>query len=413
MHTLRWFAATLVLTAVAAASLASASPLRRPLDDTFGFQGKVTTRIGEESEASAIAQQRDGKIVVAGWTRSADTYDFAVVRYRRNGALDLHFGKRGIVTTDFGSWDLASAMKLQHDGKILVLGEGGATGRLAIARYTRHGSLDTTFGTGGKVTAPSVSGQAMALQADGKIVTGGGSYGGFALARFTPDGSPDPSFGTDGVARVTFPLSYSGVYGLALQRDGKIVAVGVNWEHEISQWALARFLRDGRPDPSFGTEGRVTLFEAPLSNHAASAVALQHDGKILVAGDAFDGATLVRLRRDGSLLWRVGMSRSDPCCWFPSAVRIQRDGKIVVSGATYDGRANGDFTVARYTRRGTPDTTFWAGGNELTTSITPTVDGATALVLQRDGKIVLAGFAGVSAVGPDATTFALVRFAKR
>jgi hypothetical protein len=68
--------------------------------------------------------------------------------------------------------------------------------------------------------------------------------------------------------------------------------------------------------------------------------------------------------------------------------------------------------VARYTSRGARDTTFWAGG-ELTTSITPTIDGATGLVLQRDGKIVLAGFAGVNAVGPDATTFALVRYAKR
>jgi uncharacterized delta-60 repeat protein len=333
----RWFAATLLLTAVAGGSLASASPLRRPRDDTFGFQGKVTTRIGEESVASAVAQQRDGKIVVAGWTRSANTYDFAVVRYRRNGALDLHFGKRGIVTTDFGSWDLASAMKLQRDGKILVAGVGGATGQLAIARYTRRGFLDTTFGTGGKVTAPGVSAQAMALQADGKIVTGGGWNRDFVLARFTPDGSPDPSFGTDGVARVTFPLWYSGVYGLALQRDGKIVAVGVNWEHEISQWALARFLRDGRPDPSFGTEGTVTLFEAALSNHAASAVALQHDGMIVVTGDAWDGATLVRLRSDGSLLWTAG-SRSDPCCWFPSALRIQRDGKILAPARRTTGR---------------------------------------------------------------------------
>jgi len=418
MRALRWFAATLLLTALAGGPLASATPVRRPLDDTFGYHGKVTTRIGEESQASAAAQQKDGKIVVAGWTRTGDDYDFAVARYRRNGALDLGFGQRGLVTTDFGGWDLAAALKLQRDGKILVAGEAqaGTKGQFAIARYTRRGSLDRAFGSGGKVTAPVGSAEAMVLQPDGKIVIAGGWYGDFLLSRFMPDGSLDSTFGTGGIARMTFPHQYSDVYGLALQRDGRLVTVGVNGEHEVAQWAIARFLRDGLPDPSFGTGGKVTLFDEALSNSAASGVALQRDGRILVVGSAVRGATLVRLRRDGSVDATWGLGWYDPCCWFPSAVRVQRDGRIVVAGATYDGRENGDFTLARYTSQGDPDPTwargYWTGGR-LTTSITPAIDGATALVLQRDGKVVLAGYAGVPQLGPRETTFALVRYAKR
>jgi uncharacterized delta-60 repeat protein len=304
-------------------------------------------------------------------------------------------------------------MKLQRDGKILVAGEGGTTAPLVIARYIRSGSLDRTFGVGGKVTAADASAQAMVVQPDGKIVTGGGFQGDFVLSRFMPNGSRDGSFGTDGIARMTFPPWHrSGVHGLVVQRDGKIVAVGVNWDHEIAQWAIARFLQDGRPDPSFGTNGTVTLFFEALSGSSAFAVALQRDGTIVIAGDTPDGPTLVRLRGDGTIRSTWRLSLGDPCCWSPREVRVQRDGKIVIGGATYDGHGHGDFIAARYTPHGRLDTTFWAGG-KLTTSITPASDGATALVLQRDGKLVLAGFAGGTDFGPGATTFALVRYAKR
>jgi uncharacterized delta-60 repeat protein len=173
-------------------------------------------------------------------------------------------------------------------------------------------------------------------------------------------------------------------------------------------------LRDGEPDPSFGTGGKVTLFPVGLANSEATAVTVQPDGKLLVAGDNYDGAALVRLRANGSLDPAFGDSgvalpRFEPG-GFSTAVRIQRKGKIVLAGGTFDGPTGGDFAIARYTRNGVLDTRFWGAGR-LTTSITPAIDTATALLPQRDGKAVLAGQAGE--YDPQGPTFALLRYRKR
>ena len=419
MRVLRSLAVTLLLTALAGGSLASARSLRGPLDASFGAFGKVRTRIGLQSEASAVAQQRDGKLVVAGWTETGDQYDFAVVRYRRDGSLDRSFGRRGVVTTDFGRNESAFAMRLQRDGKIVLAGVtyDDQTWQLALTRYTHRGSLDRTFGSGGKeVAAGSPGAFALVLQPDGKIVVGGGANRAFVVSRFNSDGSPDLSFGTDGRATSSFEmLGGSLIRGLVVQPDRKIVAVGWNDEHERAQWAVARFLRDGELDPSFGTGGKVTLFPVTLANSLATAVAVQPDGKLLVAGDNYDGAALVRLLPNGSLDPAFGDSGValpgfEPRGGFSTAVRIQRDGKIVLAGGTYDGQMSGDFAIARYTRNGVLDTRFWGAG-KLTTSITPAIDTANALLLQRDGKVVLAGQAG--GYGPQGPAFALLRYRKR
>ena len=175
------------------------------LDPTFGARGRVTTNFGPYGVGNAVALQRDKKIVVAGSAAVARGLNFAVARYNADGSLDLTFGTKGKVTTSFGggTFDRGNAMVLQKDGKIVVAGTTAGTRGLnfAVARYNTNGSLDTGFGTGGKVTTSFYKadrGYAVALQKDGKIVVAGTSDSNFAVARYNVDGSLDMKFGREG-----------------------------------------------------------------------------------------------------------------------------------------------------------------------------------------------------------------------
>src|SRR5262245_1644952 len=149
------------------------------LDGTFGIGGKVTTDLsGGEDEAKAVAIQPDGKIVVAGLSEGLNL-DFAVARYNTDGTLDINFGINGKVITDFsGRRDVAFAVGLQADGKIVVAGTAGNASNtdFAIARYNVDGSLDTAFGIGGKVTTDfgkDDSANVLSIQSNGNIVIAG------------------------------------------------------------------------------------------------------------------------------------------------------------------------------------------------------------------------------------------------
>ncbi|MCI0529632.1 MAG: hypothetical protein L0Y56_19490, partial [Nitrospira sp.] len=188
------------------------------LDPTFGTGGKAITDFGGSDQASAIALQANGKIVVAGSSEIDGFLDFALARYNTDGSLDTSFGTAGKVTTDFGgSNGGAFAVALQQDGRIVAAGRTfiffGLTSDFALARYNTDGSLDTSFGTAGKVTTDFGGNNdgvfAVALQADGKIVAVGSSQIGimnsdFALARYNPDGSLDSSFGSGGMVTTDF-----------------------------------------------------------------------------------------------------------------------------------------------------------------------------------------------------------------
>jgi uncharacterized delta-60 repeat protein len=153
------------------------------LDATFGTGGKVTTPIGSVyDEANSVVLQDDGKIVVAGYSDNGSNFDFAVVRYNTDGSLDTTFDTDGKVTTPIGSDDdEANSVVLQSDGKIVAAGysDNGTDKDYAIVKYTSSGSLDTTFGTGGKVTtvigSSSNNALSVVLQGDGKIVVAGNS----------------------------------------------------------------------------------------------------------------------------------------------------------------------------------------------------------------------------------------------
>ena len=168
---LRDLVRVLPLAAILAAQIAlspAAHAAPGDLDPTFGVGGRVVSSFGAGLDAaSAVAIQPDGKIVIAG---SAFNGDFLLARYNPGGTLDPSFGTGGLVTTDFGGSDGAVAISLRQGGKILVAGATTPVGgqmAFAAARYNADGTLDTTFGVGGKATAPyGANGIAMTIQTE-------------------------------------------------------------------------------------------------------------------------------------------------------------------------------------------------------------------------------------------------------
>jgi uncharacterized delta-60 repeat protein len=256
-----------------------------------------------------MAIQPDGKIVVAGRTENPFTGidSFAIARYNVDGSLDSSFGVMGRVTTDFGGVDTANGISIQADGKIVVAGQGGPNSDFALARYNADASLDMTFGTGGKVLTDFGRLDAandVAIQTDGKIVAAGVGGELFALARYNDDGSPDVSFGVNGkVTTEFFGENIESATALAIQTDGKIVAIGSAISDFDPSFAIARYNKDGTLDSSFGAGGMViTDFGDPsdvgvlcpparkdCSEDIAEDVVIQPDGRIIVVGGAGPG----------------------------------------------------------------------------------------------------------------------------
>jgi uncharacterized delta-60 repeat protein len=400
------------------------------IDVTFGVGGRVDSPTWASAHASAI--QSDGKIIAAGpfvlWfpPGRSDTV-FGVVRYNQDGSLDTTFGMQGIVTTDLSDRvDIATALAIQSDGKIIAAGQAG-TGpgpfSVALVRYNHDGSLDMGFGIGGKVitdfSGPYESALALAIQSDGRIIAAGVAYasvlstsGDFVLVRYEPDGSLDRTFGIDGKVTTDWSGGLDLAKALAILSDGRIVAAGdacISDYRQPCYGALARYNKDGLLDTTFGFGGKVTT--DVLETSRLNALAVQSDGKIIAAGfsqsaesfaptDAsFRGADfgLVRYNDNGSLDTTFGSGGKVTTAFGPWrdwiwAVSLQPDGKIVAGGDTLSGEDSGSaFGLPRYNRDGSLDTSFGIGGKVKTEL--PPGRGASlrSLGIQRDGKIVALG----------------------
>jgi uncharacterized delta-60 repeat protein len=385
-------------------------------DLTFDTDGRVTTDFpGGPDGATAVAVQSDGKIVVAGDAGE----DFALVRLNPDGTLDATFGTGGRVYTDFFlTFDQVNAIVIQPDGKIVVVGSTDvdpATGSdiendFALARYNTDGSLDTTFGIGGRVTTDfdgkNDEALGVALQPDGRIVVaggvggvGGGGFSGFAdvgLARYSTDGSLDTTFGVGGRVTTDFGQNFEQATDVAIQSDGKIVAAGSTKSALNSGdgvFAVARYNTNGSLDTSFDTDGKVTTDFG--SSASANAIAIQSDGKIVAAGSAGSNFAFARYNTNGGLDTTFeGDGRAtiaiSPYSAGASAMVIQPDGKIVATGGGSNPASGHDFIVVRVNTNGTTDTTF-DGDGIVVTNFFFFRDGAAALALQADGRIVAAG----------------------
>lgn len=382
------------------ASLVAIAPAQAApgdLDPSFSGDGIVLTGFGGDIDGgSAVAVQADGKIVMAGTTSGYGELgdyrsDFALARFDADGALDTSFSGDGKQITRFGAGtvSIARAVAIQPDGKILVAGSARVSAvewELALARYGADGSLDSAFaGDGTLTTGLGGSAYSVAIQADGRIVVAGDS----GLARFWPDGSVDTSFGGNGTVTTA-----GSAYSVALQTDGKIVVSGAS--------ELARYRPDGSLDTTFSGDGTVAT-----GSVWARSVAVQVDGRIVVAGAIlvagelphYDFA-LLGYTPDGALDTSFGsgglQTTSFGAGWLEDEiaadVALQRDGKIVAVGTStpvdwvWEGSA---IVMARYAANGSLDQSFGDGGKRVT--FHGVDNSADAVVIQDDGKIVVAG----------------------
>jgi uncharacterized delta-60 repeat protein len=252
-------------------------------------------------EADAVVIQTDGKIVIAGGTDLQA--DFKLMRFNADGSVDSTFGSGGQAAVSFSAGlrsEYARAVKIQPDGKIIAAGisnQGGSVDNYAVARLDTNGILDSSFGTGGKVltsfTGFSDSAFSVMIQSDGKIVTAGTANGAFGLVRYNADGTLDASFGSGGKVVTSFNGFQSADASAAvLQSDGKIILAGKASTASQSLFALARFNPDGSPDGLFGAGGQTTTNFNGMTDRAA-AVVLQADNKIVTAGTSLDGSNYV------------------------------------------------------------------------------------------------------------------------
>ena len=382
-------------------------PALAALDSSFDGDGKVLTDFRGFEQANALVVQPDGKLVAAGASFVARAIGVALARYNPDGSLDGSFGKGGRVRLNFGA---ATALVLQPDGKLVA---AGFDGDFLVARFNPDGSLDTSFGTGGVVrtdfgTADIAN--ALVLQPDGKLVVAGDRQSGpgspvfdLILARYHPDGSLDASFGAGGFV----VESGSGRGVLLLQPDGKLVAAANSSPvpgGQVPGGQQFRFTAEGTLDTSFGDGGRVGLnFGVPS---LFGALVLQPDGKLVAAGGGGGDALvflLARFNPDGSLDTSFGtgglvvtdFGRRGTSA---NALVLQADGKLVAVGFEGGNSLNlisALFFVARYHPDGSLDASFGSGG-AVRTRVGGSFLGVQALALQADGKLVAAGDSNAS-----------------
>ncbi len=320
------------------------------LDGSFSGDGRVRIDLGAADRALDITAAPDGKIVVVGQRNTANGARWFVLRLRSGGVRDDSFGGDGIVFTDFSRrFEHATAVAIQSNGKILVGGSvsNGTTENWAFARYLSGGALDHSFGDDGRVT--------MSLSASGEqvqdlvvrstaILAGGYAESAylprFAVAKLHLDGSRVRPFGRRGVKLVNLGAGADSAYGLAVQADGKPVLAGYASHDGRADWGVVRLHAGGGTDGSFGGDGVVTT-AFTSAYELASAVAMQPDGRILVAGRArgpsgTDDLAVVRYRTDGGL--NRSFSGNGRALFNPfggdDAARdiVVHDGRIIVVG---------------------------------------------------------------------------------
>lgn len=292
-------------------------------DPSFGVNGFAHVSVDplnrRNDTGRAVALQPDGKIVIAGFGSRPGAVtgfhdEFLVARLTAEGQPDASFNAgvagntSGVITTSFmpDLDDNAYDVAVQPDGKIVVVGHadvgpvnGSAVTDLAIARYLPDGTLDPSFGTGGKVlhdhgTRGQEFGWALELQPDGKILVGGytqvGAQTDVSITRFNADGSVDRAFGGDGVASESIGAGSDAFTHILLQPDGSILGTGYAKETPDGGYdmVVARFHPDGSHDTTFGPDD-YQLFSFGTGNDIGRGAALRPDGRLMVAGSGSDG----------------------------------------------------------------------------------------------------------------------------
>ena len=365
------------------------------LDTTFGTGGKVSSRLNVTATINDMVIQPDGKIVVVGTTFASDFCNCAqtavVARFNSNGTLDTTFDVDGYNNSGF--MKSVNAATLQSDGKIVVAGYGinGNTDGFSIARFNADGSLDNTFNGNGKVVTIvgfSSTAYSVKIQADGKIVAAGKTFlnnssdSDFAFVKYNTDGSLDTTFGSNGRIATDINNSTDVLYDSAIQSDGKIVAAGYSTDplSMLQSATLIRYNTDGSLDTTFGSSGKIIQSGAANSSYAK--LVIQSDRKIITTGE---GVPTIRYNPNGTVETTFQSAGS----FIANSLAIQSDGKVVAVGGSNRGDGNYDFSVLRYNNDGTLDAVFGSGGKVVTSGSGSNV--FTTVGIQPDGKIVAGG----------------------
>ncbi len=340
----------------------AAPVIPRGLDSGFGDGGRVSTPIGEVAQGEAVVIQPDGKIVTAGSAGTQLTTDFGLTRHDDVGHLDPSFGVGGIVATDLGGAD-------DHAFDAALDPNGGI---VAVGRTDARGVQKTDFG----------------------------------VVDYLPDGSPNPNFGNHGIVTTEFLGKGAQANAVAIQGDKILVAGFAQQANGIdSDFALARYNLDGTLDTSFGGNGIVTT-DMGTQNDDATSLAIQPDGKIVLAGDAGDNIALARYRADGSL--DLTFNNSGKTVGFfgvANGVTVTSGGTILVAGEEVGASQTQDFMLASYGPNGTLNKGFGNFG-AVTTDLSHGPDYAQDLAVAPDGRIFVVGQATSSTV----TDMALVAY---
>jgi len=392
--------------ALATAKLASpAATAPGQLDRTFGGDGRVLSAFDGPSQAVSVTLGPGHRYIVVG-----NTYDEQrsfmhgdIVRYLKKGDISAAFGG-GLVTTDF---ELV-ACAVQPDGKVVVDGflrpPTSPVFRLEVARYRANGTLDPSFGSGGRTLLDVPGGPTVgeiAILPHGKILL----TSGVSLIRFDPNGAIDTTFGAMGHARAPG----FAVTSLAVQPDGKIVVAGVEAQEPWIDLFLARYRPNGTFDRTFGYGGKTRANAAATGSASLADVAIQSTGGIILMGPGRVARYTPKGMLDGSFGENGVASGTfvDPVNDEDLSVAVQTDDRIVVAGFAVGQKncCHEKFAVARYTRDGVHDRTFGGDGIVVTRFA---IGGSCALgmALVPPNRILLVGTAGRSFPG----RFALARY---
>lgn len=324
------------------------------LDTTFDSDGRALADFANSTdEARSVALQSDGKALVAGQAFVAGQYDFGLARFTADGQLDSTFGSGGRVTTSISNQDdYGFDVAVAADGKIVVVGHtftGGSNGfDMAVVRYLSNGMLDASFGVGGKVVYHAGSGwdeaNAVAVQSDGKIIVAGAAQGDSVVVRFNADGTLDNSFAGIGRAVVSLGWGFDRATDVSLLNDGRIVlAAATDFD-----FAAARLLADGTLDTTFGTGGKV----------------------VTSIGSSLDRA---------------------------ESLAVQADGKLLVAGWTQRSITSYDFAVVRYLANGTLDSS-WSGDGIATADVGALSASPLGVAIDDQARVIVAGHSGYDAL---------------
>ena len=381
------------------------------LDNSFANHGIFTTNFSACcGAAQALAIQTDGKILVAGQLRPSLLSPLlgGIIRLNTDGTVDHAFGSAGMVTISLGSIGASiNGVAIQTDGKILASISGVFVGAGEVARFNPNGSLDPSFGTNGIVRASLlIPSGPLLVQPDGKILVLSRVF----LTRLDPNGQLDATFGTAGMAVLLEAGS-----SLALLSNGQILissgAVGAGPGPSIATFlGVTRYNANGSVDKTFGILGRGASFNSPAS------LVIDSSGAIVAAGRAETGVAIptvftgnpsgfavTRFTANGvvdpAFAVHGGTTTTFPQTNFGSiaAIALQTDGDIVAvgqAGRSGNNQLSSTFALARYLPTGQLDNTFGTSGRVTTSFGSNNEAFASAVAIQTDGKIVVAGNTG-------------------